>query len=228
MIVAVHQPQYLPWLGYFDKIDQADIFVILDNVQYKKNEYQNRNRIKTAQGWQWITVPVKYRFPEKIIEVAINNEVDWRRKHHTALLSNYNRSAYFKDYRSFFEDLYQRDWILLANLNTYIIEYIIKQIKIATKIVKASDLELSSDPTQRLIDICKGLGADTYLAGAGGREYMDVDSFEKSGIKVVFQEFQHPVYEQLYGKFESYMSVVDLLFNHGPKSMEIISKYRKK
>ncbi len=227
MIIAVHQPQYLPWLGYFDKIDQADIFVILDNVQFKKNEFQNRNRIKTSQGWQWITVPVKYRFPEKIGEVKINNEVDWRRKHHTALISNYNRSAYFKDYSDFFEDLYKRDWILLANLNIYVIEYVIKQLKIDTKIIKASDLELSNDPTQRLIDICKGLGADTYLAGAGGREYMDADSFEKSGINLIFQEFQHPVYKQLYGKFEPYMSMVDLLFNHGSKSLEIITKYRK-
>jgi hypothetical protein len=103
LIVAVHQPQYLPWLGYFDKMRRADVFCYLNDVQYKKNEWQNRNRIKTAQNWQWLTVPVRYHFPEKINEVHINNGVDWTRKHLQALITNYRRAPYYKAYISIFD-----------------------------------------------------------------------------------------------------------------------------
>ena len=225
MIVTIHQPQYLPWLGYFDKIDQADLFVILDNVQYKKNEFQNRNKIKTAQGWRWLTVPVKYHFPQKINEVKINNQIDWKRKHLNALISNYNKSTFFKNYSQFFEEVYSNNWNFLADLNTYIIKWLIEFFSIETKMLKASDLQLSEESTQRLIDICNLVKADTYLAGAGAHNYMDVGLFESAGIKIIFQKFQHPIYQQLFGNFEQYMSVIDLLFNHGPKSLEIIRKH---
>ena len=133
MIVAIHQPQYLPWLGYFDKIEQTDIFVILDNVQYKKNEWQNRNRIKTANGWQWLTVPVQYKFPERIDHVKINNRIDWNRKHLNAIVINYGRSFYFKKYRSFFEDVYSQEWEYLVDINVYLIKFLIKALGMNTE-----------------------------------------------------------------------------------------------
>jgi len=227
MIVAVHQPQYLPWLGYFDKMDRADVFVLLDNVQFKKNEWQNRNRIKTSQGWQWLTVPVKYRFPQKVKEVEINNQVKWGHKHLQALRTNYLKTGYFGDHRPFFEEIFARDWIRLVDLNVCIIDYLRDTLGISTQIRMASKMALSEEPNQRLIDICREVGADMYLAGAGGRDYMDLSAFERAGLRVEFQEYIHPVYPQLFGDFQPNMSVVDLLFNCGPESLEIIRKGRK-
>jgi hypothetical protein len=223
LIVAVHQPQYLPWLGYFDKMRRADVFCYLNDVQYKKNEWQNRNRIKTAQNLQWITVPVRYHFPEKILEVHINNGVDWARKHLQALITNYSRAPYYSEYMPIFEEVYSGEWEFISELNVHLIERLKSVLDLDEKsTVLSSDLELREEPTDRLIDICKALGADTYLAGQGGADYMDLTRFEKNGLKLIVQEFQHPVYPQLFGGFHSHLSIVDLLFNCGPESMNII------
>ena len=223
MIVAIHQPQYLPWLGYFDKMRRADVFCYLNDVQYKKNEWQNRNRIKTAQGWQWLTVPVCYHFPEKINEVKINNTTGWQKKHLQALVTNYSRAPFYKTYSAIFEDAFARDWEFLSELNMHLLAYLREALAIQTKpTVISSDLELREEPTDRLIDICKVVGADTYLAGQGGSEYMDLERFENNGIKVIFQDFKHPVYAQLFADFKSHLSIVDLLFNCGPESMQVI------
>jgi hypothetical protein len=225
LIVAVHQPQYLPWLGYFDKIRRADVFCFLDDVQYKKNDWQNRNRIRTARGWQWLTVPVCYRFPQKISEVTINNAVNWRHKHLQALITNYSRTPYYKDYSGLFEDVYSETWDSLCDLNIFLIKRLGSALGLNQKlIVKTSDFKLSEDPTERLIDICKVLDADTYLSGQDGTKYMDMDRFRQSGISVEVQDFNHPVYPQAFKDFESHMSVIDLLFNCGPKSLEVIEE----
>ena len=222
MIIAIHQPQYLPWIGYFDKIDRSDVFVLLDNVQYKKNEWQNRNRLKTSQGWQWITIPVLYKYPEKINEVKINNTVDWRKKHLNALIYNYSKSPFFEKYQRFFEETFSRSWEFLVEINIHIIQYLINALGINKKIVLASSLQLREGPTDRLIDICKHVQADTYLSGKDGAKYMDLDAFAQAKIQVIFQDFHHPIYPQLYEKFEPYMSIVDLLFNQGHTSLEVI------
>jgi len=222
MIVAIHQPQYLPWLGYFDKIDKSDIFVLLDNVQYKKNEWQNRNRIKTVNGWQWVTLPVLYKFPEKINQVKINNKVDWKRKHLNAILTNYSKSQYLNKYQSSFEDVYSENWECLVDINVHLIDLIIKTLGINTQTLKASKLQLRDDPTYRLIDVCKEVGADTYLAGEDGSKYMDLEKFKKENINITIQDFHHPVYSQLFGDFQSHMSIIDLLFNYGEDSLRII------
>ena len=222
MLIAIHQPQYLPWLGYLDKIDKADVFVILDNVQFKKNEWQNRNRIKTAQGCQWITVPVLYRFPEKINEVMVNNKASWSRKHLQALITNYSKSPYFDNYKSFFEDIFSRNWDRLVDINIEIIKFLISALGLNTKLVMASDLQLREGSTERLIDICKTLKGDKYLAGKDGSSYMNLELFDKEGIETIFQEFKHPVYDQLFGDFEPCMSAIDLLFNCGNNSLEIL------
>jgi hypothetical protein len=222
MLITIHQPQYLPWLGYLDKIDKADVFVILDNVQFKKNEWQNRNRIKTAQGHQWITVPVLYRFPEKINEVRINNKANWGRKHLQALITNYSKSTYFDNYRSFFEDIFSRSWDRLVDINIEIIRFLISALDLNTKLVIASDLKLREEPTERLVDICKMLDGNRYLAGKDGNKYMNLELFEQEGIDVIFQDFKHPVYHQLFGDFEPCMSAIDLLFNCGDNSLEIL------
>ncbi len=225
MIVAVHQPQYLPWLGYFDKMRRADVFCFLDNVQYKKNDWQNRNRIKTAQGWQWLTVPVHYRFPQTINEVTINNAVKWKNKHLQALISNYNRAPFFKEFLDIFQQVYSENWESLSELNILLINRLRTALGLDQRpAVRASDYDLREDPTDRLIDICKALKADTYLSGQDGVEYMDLERFKRSGIRVVVQNFKHPVYPQVFQEFQSHMSVVDLLFNCGAKSLEKIEE----
>lgn len=225
MIVAVHQPQYLPWLGYFDKMRRADVFCFLDNVQYKKNDWQNRNRIKTAQGWQWLTVPVHYRFPQKITEVTINNTVKWKKKHLQALISNYNRAPNFKQSLDIFERVYSENWESLSDLNIIIIKCLRTALGLDQRpTVNASDYDLAEDPTDRIIDICIALNADTYLSGQDGIKYMNMERFKQSGIRVVVQDFQHPVYPQVFEGFQSHMSVVDLLFNCGVKSLQKIEE----
>jgi len=223
MIVAVHQPQYLPWLGYFDKIDKADIFVLLDTVQFKKNEWQNRNKIKTAQGWQWLTVPVLYKYPQLINEVTINNKVNWQHKHEQALLSNYTKAPCFEMVTNILGDIFSSPWEYISQLNIAAVKRIAKALGIDTQIHVTSELgEFPQDPDERLVAVTKHFGAGTYLAGIGGREYMDLDTYKRSGVEVIFQDFKHPVYDQLFGDFEPFMSIVDLLSNHGDKSLTIL------
>ena len=225
MIVAVHQPQYLPWLGYFDKIRRADMFCYLDSVQYKKNDWQNRNRIKTSQGWQWLTVPVRFKYPEKISEVKINPTVKWRQKHLQALVTNYRRAPFFDQYIEIFEQIYSEDWELVSELNICFIERLKAVLGLgAKKAIRSSQLDLSEDPTDRLIDICSAANADIYLSGQDGIKYMDLERFKANGVQVVVQDYRHPVYPQMFAGFESHMSVVDLLFNCGPKSLAIIKE----
>jgi len=224
-VVAIHQPQYLPWLGYFDKLDRCDVFCLLDTVQYKKNEFQNRNRIKTADGWQWLTVPVTYRFPQRIEEVGVNQTVDWQRKHLQALKTNYSKAPFFEIYYASFEEFYQQSYEFLVKVNVACIQLLMELLGLERKLVLASSLKVDTeDPTLRLVQICKTLGGAAYLSGKDGAKYMDVDVFASHQIDILFQDFKHPQYPQCYGPFEPSMSVVDLLFNCGPESLAIISE----
>jgi hypothetical protein len=223
MIVSIHQPQYLPWLGYFDKIARADAFVLLDTVQFKKNEWQNRNRIKTADGWQWLTVPVLYRFPQRIIEVEINNRERWQHRQRQSVASNYRKAPYWKKMEPFFESVFSSDWKLISSLNIHVVRELAGILGISTPIYVASELgDFPEDPDERLIAITAKFGGDTYLAGSGGKDYMNLDLYSKAGIRVVFQEYEHPVYSQLFGGFEPFMSVIDLVLNHGEASLSIL------
>jgi len=223
MIVSIHQPHYLPWLGYFDKIDKADAFVLLDNVQFKKNEVQNRNKIKTAAGCQWLTVPVMHQFPQLINQVEINNKERWQHKQQQALISNYKKAPYWSVLEAFFTDMFQSQWQTISQLNIHVVKKFVEILGIKTPLHIASEMgNFPEDPDERLIAITKYFGADTYLAGSGGRNYMDVDKYERNSIKVLFQDYKHPVYDQLFGDFLPYMSVIDLIFNHGDESLRIL------
>jgi len=215
-------------LGYFDKIDRADVFVLLDTVQYKKNEWQNRNRIKTANGPQWLTVPVCFRYPQLIQEVEINNRERWQHKHWQALKTNYARAPYWDFLKPFFEEILDQPWEKIAPLNITVVRRLCELLGIETPIHIASELgTFPEDPDERLIAITRHFGADTYLAGSGGYNYMNLDAYRSAGIKVIFQEFRHPVYRQLFSdEFISHLSVIDLVFNHGPESLNIIRSTR--
>ncbi len=223
MIVSIHQPQYLPWLGYIHKMDQADAFVFLDTVHFKKNEWQNRNRIKTASGPQWLTVPVIHSFGQAIEEVRINDTVRWQKKQSQALVTNYGKAGYFEEISGLLSSIWEREWVGLSELNVFAARTIAGYLGVNTELFLASEMgELPDHPDERLIGIVKLLGTTTYIAGAGGRSYMEMERYEKRGVEVVFQEFNHPVYPQLFGDFVPNLSVVDLLFNCGPESLRII------
>ena len=230
MIVSVHQPQYLPWLGYFDKIAKSDTFVFLDCVQYKEREFQNRNKICTKDGCMWLSVPVisKGKGRQAISEVLIDNGISWRRQHLNSLKAWYSSSPYFEKYFYFFEELYNRQWVKLVELNVHIIDYLLKELSIKTKIYFESALKVPGAKTDRIIQICKKLNADTYLSGSGGREYLEENKFKEEGITLLYQKFVHPKYTQHSKRDEDflpYMSVLDLLFNEGPNSKELLKLY---
>jgi hypothetical protein len=217
MILSLHQPQYLPWLGYFDKIAKSDCFVFLDCVQYKKREFQNRNKIRTKDGWIWLTVPVisKSKGFQLINEVLINNSIGWQNKHLKSIICCYKNAKYFNEHIGFFENIYNKKFEKLIDINLAIIYYLLEQFSIKTKIFFESSLSISTKKTQRIIDICKKLNADTYLSGIGGKDYLDEELFEKENIKLIYQDFKHPVYKQCYEPFIPYMSAIDFLFNCG-------------
>jgi hypothetical protein len=217
MKIAIHQPHFMPWLGYFDKMDKVDIFVLLDNVQFKKNEFQNRSKIKTSNNWQWLTVPVSFRFGDRIMDVGINSTVNWKNKHLQAIRTNYGKAPYFKDYFPRIEELYKMSCNNLSVLNYETILLIKEVFSIKTEIVIASNIpNIPDEPTERLIAICRYFDAHTYLAGAGGKNYMALEKFRESGLNLEFQHFNHPEYRQLFGSFEPFMSAIDYIFNCGP------------
>ena len=171
MIVTGHQPEFIPYLGFFSKISKADIFVIVDNIQFKKKNFQNRNKIKTREGWMWLTVPVitKGRFEQKICEVEINNSLNWQRKHWASITLNYQKAPFFKEHSGFFEEVYSKEWRLLSEFNEAFIRYIMGQLELDVDVLKSSELGVTGQKTDLLIDICKKTGADTSPASRGSR-----------------------------------------------------------
>jgi hypothetical protein len=229
MVVVVMQPTYLPWIGYFDLIGQADIFVFLDTVQFEKQSWQQRNRIKTSQGVQWLSVPVFHSFGQKIIDVRINNQTKWRRKHWMSLFTNYGKAPFWSLYGPELDQLYQREYYRLAELNIDLVKLLCGMFGIKPRFLRTSEQPpLPGTKVEPLIALCKQLGADTYLSPAGSRAYLESETpFRESGISLVFQEYEHPIYPQLHGGFISHLSVVDLLMNTGPRAPEIILSGRK-
>jgi len=220
MIVTIHQPNYLPYLGFFDKMAKSDIFVIYDDAQFNKSDFQHRNRIRIYHGWKWLTVPVeKKRIP--INEVKIRNEVKtwkgvkWSDAHFRDIHDNYKDAPYYSVYADELMRIYKRTYEKLVDLNMELIRFLMKAFDIDVEIVFSSDLGFTSKSTQKLVEIVEALGGDVYLSGPKGGDYLDVSLFERKGIKVVFQDFKHPVYKQRYKGFVPNMAAIDALFNVG-------------
>lgn len=224
MIVAVHQPNYLPYLGYFHKMAHCDVFVLLDDVQFARRSYTQRVKIKTPNGDRWLTIPVltKDKRDQRINEVEIDNTQAWGKKHWKSLLHSYRQASYFSMHSDFFEGIYAREYHQLGGLNECLIRYLADELKISTSIVRASSLNVKGKRTERIINICKALGGDIYLSGISGRNYLTEEKFTEAGIQLQYQDFQHPIYPQLHDEFLPYMSVVDLLFNCGDESRYIL------
>lgn len=217
MIVSIHQPNFIPWIGYFYKIAKSDIFVILDDVDYTKNSFINRNRIKTPNGAQWLTIPVIHagRSGQHINEVEIQFFEKNYRKIKSSLQSNYSKSKYYNEVISIFEN-YNSFNDNLAKFNEYFIRNIANYLGLKTKIIRSSDLNnIRGESTERLVSICSELQASSYLAGFGSTSYQDDKLFFDAKIKPIVYDFIHPIYNQLWGDFESNLSIVDLIMNEG-------------
>jgi len=223
MILAAHQPQFMPWLGYLHKMARCDVFVLLDDVQFKKNEFQNRNKIWSAEGGRWLTVPVLHKFPQDIREVRVNNEPNWRDKERKTLAQTYSRAAHFKDSWGPWDKMYSMGWDSLLDINLYTIEELRRAFGVRTPMKLSSGLGAEGRATERLVNICRKEGADAYLSGAGGRDYLETGLFEKAGIRLFFQEFKHPVYPQFGGEFVPHLSALDAVFHLGPKAPELLA-----
>jgi hypothetical protein len=231
LIVSGHQPNYLPWLGFFDKIQNSDLFIIEDDIQFERQGYTSRNRIKTVDGVRWLSVPIKHaKISLKIKEVEISNEGEpaWASRHWLTLKHNYSKAPFWRDYCDFFEDTYTQKWIKLIDLNMHLIRGIMQFLNIKTPLVMGSNLGVSGRKSELIIAQCKAVGGDTQLAGVGGKCYIDTQRFEDEGIKLRFQNFEYPHYQQLHGKFASNLSVVDFLFCSGPEEWKKMSEKRSK
>ena len=224
MILTAHQPCYLPWLGLFHKIARADRFISFNQVQYQAKDWNNRNQIKTQQGPIWLSVPVlrKGRLDRNYADIMINNEVGWRRKHWNSMQSNYSKAPYFKNYADYFEDIYAREWVSLVELNEVMLQWFLDTLGLDRKVESAADFGFTGEKSELVLDMCKKTEAGTYIFGPQGKDYADVAAFEADGVKVIFDEYQHPQYPQLYGDFVSHLSIFDLLFNCGGNSLDVL------
>lgn len=226
MLVAIHQPEHMPWLGFFEKLVRADVFVVLDDVQFSKGDFQNRNRVKGQGGAQWLTVPVAQRLGQKINEVEVAGD-SWRAKHWKTLRSCYARAAHFEEFAGEFEEFYARPWAKLSELNVAAIRMLARAFGVEKEFVFSSTLGAVGQKSELVLNICKAVGATRYYSGRAGGAYLDADAFRREGIQIVVQEFEHPKYEQLFMKEQGFvpnLSAVDLLFNRGAEGLELLER----
>lgn len=235
MRLGALQPGYLPWLGFFDQIERCDVFVLYDELPYTTDSWRNRNRIRMPQGWRWLTVPVvnKGSRQKTIRDIEISEQGNWRRNHWLTIRNHYARAPFFPAYEAFFAYVYEKQWRYLVDLDVEVIVYLLQALRIKTKLLLASEKGFEAgfahmhtadpDPTDRVAFLCRQLGADRFLEGALGRDFMEPARLEPHGVTLEFQAYQHPYYHQLFGGFIPYLSVIDLLFNHGPDSLDILT-----
>jgi len=227
MKAVILQSNYIPWKGYFDLMNMADVFIIYDEVQYTKNDWRNRNKIKTANGLTWLTIPVRQeKLSQRIIDTQVHNH-EWRKKHWNSITLSYSRSAYFKQYRSILEELYLNSTeVFLSRINYDFLIAINDILGIHTKLLWSNDLNLVEGKSERLVDLCKKVGADEYISGPAAKDYLQTDLFEKENIRVNWIDYSgYPEYRQLYPPFEHGVSVLDLIFNEGPGSYRFLKSF---
>ncbi|MEW6734937.1 MAG: WbqC family protein [Acidobacteriota bacterium] len=225
MRIVILQPGYLPWLGFFDQLYRCDRFVIYDDVQYTRRDWRSRNRIKTPAGAHWLTVPVinRGRYQQLINKAEIDYSQDWVHKHLGSLKANYIHAPFFQHYYAgLVASLAARPERLL-DLNIALIKTCADWLGINTPLILASELQVEGSSSLRLLNICQRLGAGNYLTGDAARDYLDEKLFTSAGVNIEYHGYQHPYYRQLHGSFIPYLSIIDLLFNHGPESLAILT-----
>lgn len=225
MIVSINQPAYLPWLGYFERIAQSDLHIVLDHVQFEKNSFTNRNKARTKDGSTWLTVPLatKGRFGDLAIhtlDFAANDP--WQKKHWATLRMNYARAPFFAAYAPAYEALYVRTWSGFGAMTRAFLDQHLRDLQIETPLRYSSEMPVAGTKSELVLNLCRAVGADTYLSGALGRNYLDEASFTTAGLAVRYQDYAHPTYAQCQPGFEPFMGVLDLIFNHGPRSRDVL------
>lgn len=216
-IVTIHQPYFMPWLGFFDKISKADIYIVFDTASCpsKNTSMLNRNKIKMLSGQALLTVPVHSSIHMSINQAAIDNSQDWREDHLKTLFFNYKKAKNFTKIYKLIEKVYQKKHKKISDLNLDLIQKFMPLLGVKTKIVLASNLKAQGSRNDLLIDLIQKINGDTYLSGLGAKNYMDLRKFKKAGIEVVWQDFQPPEYKQLWGDFIPNLSALDYLFCDG-------------
>ncbi len=225
MKVAIHQPQFFPYPGFFHKVSSADAFVIMDDVQYDKR-FTNRNKILAPQGPMWLTVPIDKadKFSSNM-DVRVNNALPWRAEHWKKITYSYRNSACFHLYREYLEDLYQRQHDLLFDLNLETTKAVMRWLDIDIPVVRESQLGVTGEGTQRLVNVCRAVGADTYVSGVGGKGYMDEELFRAHGVTLQYQLYEPTPYPQRFAtEFVPNLSILDMLFNLGPEARRILGR----
>ena len=229
MNCVILQPSYIPWRGYFDQINRADVFVFYDDVQYDKHGWRNRNQIKTAQGRQWLTIPVHSAgVVDKSIpikQVEIDWSKPWNTAHWKALTFAYGRAPFFRTYTSLLESFYQRHDIYLADFTIDLTVALARELgNQHTRFVRSSDLEANGQKTDRLVQILVQVGADRYISGPSARDYIENDKFASTGITLEYMDYNYPEYPQLHPPFDPNLSILDLLFMTGSDAMRFITR----
>jgi hypothetical protein len=222
--VVIHQPDFLPYLGFFHRLLKCDFFVILDHVQFNKRGWHHRDKIKGPQGETWVSIPIKnINKKQKINEAAIDYSTDWRKKHLNKLRSYYGKAKYFDELFFELEEIYKVEYKLMADFNIELLKFLMRAFDVKINFSLSSVLNIETMKDYMNIDIVKKVGGTRYLSGIGAKAYTDPDLFRKEGIELVWQDFKHPVYPQLHNDFIPYLSSIDLLFNCGvSKSREIL------
>lgn len=227
-VVAIVQSNYIPWKGYFDLINLADEFILFDDIQYTRRDWRNRNRIKTANGVRWLTIPVevKGKYFQKIKDTMVSDAA-WNYKHWDSIVNSYSRAIYFGKYKEMFEELYLGcTEKYLSRINHRFLVAICKLLGISTKISWSMDYLLAEGKTERLVDLCKQAVADEYISGPSAMEYMDEDLFKKEGIQLSYIDYSgYPEYNQLYSPFDHAVSIIDLIFNEGPDAQQYMKSF---
>lgn len=218
MRVSIHQPHYLPWLPYLGKIVQSDIFILLDDVEFTRNGWQNRNKIKTAQGPLVLTVPVKHKLGQWIQQVEVSDQ-SWRKKHWASFQQAYRKAPYFEQYRAELEAFWSVPWQGLSQPCCSMIEWLLQKLEVAPKVLRSSQLQVESRSSQRLVQLVKAAGGSGYLSGRHALQaYLDPHVFEPEGLELTLFDWSCPAYPQLHGEeFLSNLAALDALLNLGPK-----------
>lgn len=222
--IAVLQPSYLPWLGFFEQMMSVDTFVFYDDAQYTKNDWRNRNRLKSKDGFVWLTIPVNGSTSLQIREVKIDGRQNWQVKHKKTITQLYSKAPFFEEVSTILEPLWVRKYVFLLDAIVDSISVVAKYLSIDTKVMFSSEIGATGDKNEKLVNMCKTLGARNYYSGAAAQDYLDSVLFAKNGIEVAFQHYNHPEYQQMHGNFISHLSIVDLLFNCGKKGKQIIKE----
>jgi WbqC-like protein family len=227
MRILLTQSNYIPWKGYFDLIKSVDKFVIYDDVQFTKNDWRNRNQIKTKQGLQWLSIPVFQKSLNQKIQDTKVSQTNWNIKHWKTLMTNYSKAKSFDRTSGLFSALYEQKLpVFLSEINYVFIKTICDYLDIQTEIVWSRELNLNGNKNERLIDACKKLNANTYLSGPSASDYLDLDLFRQENINVEWANYaDYPEYSQLYGKFIHEVSILDLIFNEGINSKKYMKTF---